>query len=96
MVIQRTDGPQVLHGALFFPHTRSLEETSKMTLDWYYDALDEGLEPVSPHIFRIPKGTKLSQLYHPHGLTTLISQRYRYRIRLFSSTTITAGSLYNL
>jgi hypothetical protein len=27
-----------------------------MTMDWYFDALDEGLEPVVPYIFRIPKG----------------------------------------
>ena len=27
-----------------------------MTLEWYIDALDEGLEPVVPYIFRIPKG----------------------------------------
>ena len=25
-------------------------------MEWYYDALDEGLEPVVPYIFRIPKG----------------------------------------
>jgi len=27
-----------------------------MTVEWYIDALDEGLEPVVPYIFRIPKG----------------------------------------
>jgi len=27
-----------------------------MTVEWYGDALDEGLEPVVPYIFRIPRG----------------------------------------
>ena len=27
-----------------------------MTVEWYIDALDEGLEPIVPYIFRIPKG----------------------------------------
>ena len=27
-----------------------------MTVDWYFDALNEGLKPVVPHIFQIPRG----------------------------------------
>lgn len=26
-------------------------------MDQYYDSLDEGLEPVIPYIFRVPKGS---------------------------------------
>jgi len=27
-----------------------------MTIDDYFNALDEGIEPIVPYIFRIPKG----------------------------------------
>jgi len=44
-------------------------------MDQYYDSLDEGLEPVIPYIFRVPKGTpvpdSLILVHHSIGMFSM-------------------------
>jgi len=44
-------------------------------MDQYYDSLDEGLNPIAPYIFRIPKGAplpdSLALVHHHIGMFSL-------------------------
>jgi len=65
-------------------------------VEWYIDALDEGLEPVVPYIFRVPKGkTSFNSPTSSVFSCVLVPQGPQSLIPSFLSITTLAGSPYS-
>ncbi|KAK1148814.1 hypothetical protein N8T08_008699 [Aspergillus melleus] len=67
----------VANGALFMPNTFFMQETTRMSLDYYFDNLTDNRPSADPHILCIPKGTPI-----PRTLTLLRERNIRSRFWL--------------